>query len=337
MPEAFNCKKLSMWTGTNHMRVIFRIFLVMFAFEVSTLWFSMMKSVARKEFADVPPTRVVPSSPNMGVLRPLTVLIVADRKSQTDYIGNIASMRCMCQLKNYSLVVTDGVIFEECKNIDNIFFMKPCVARAIMRRHTEVDVLFPVDADTAVINPLPEKNKIENYIVNIVNSTEEKDIVFHMRFHNNEIAADSFIVWNTQWSLDFLRDWYEIAYPPTGPTEAAHPGYSGVNHDNGALHWLLLHRLGSQANLLECSKLGKNIDWGMYASFVACVHRSMSLSGCTEGDWNRIAILPHAQVTPPIVCFASLFRLLTVFHRGGSMMDGLQSTNGRGRHSCTMR
>jgi hypothetical protein len=145
-----------------------------------------------------------------------------------------------------------------------------------------------LDGDVAVINPAD--HTIEEYLGNHV-----QDLVLSMRFHNNEFASGHFIVRNSEWGRGFMREWYELLQPGSV--------YNGMNYDNGALHWMLLHRLTSEKERdPRCVSLATSEDSNQpkrqpesYPAFVACVHRNLAATGCRSSLWHRVLVLPHLR------------------------------------------
>jgi hypothetical protein len=150
-----------------------------------------------------------------------------------------------------------------------------------MLAHPEIEWFLVLDGDVAVINPVD--HKVEDYI-----GSGEQDLVFGMRYHNNEIAAAYFMVRNSRYGRDFIEEWYKLA---------DRRSYGGMNHDNGALHWMLLHRLVPPARQdPQCLRLGASTDYlNSYAPFVACVHRHLATTGCDTPLWRHVLIIPYMR------------------------------------------
>ena len=128
-----------------------------------------------------------------------------------------------------------------------------------------------LDGDVAVINPID--HKIEDYLGNRV-----QDLVLSMRFHNNEFASGHYIVRNSAWGRAFMREWYELLMPGSV--------YNGMNKDNDALHWMLLHRLTTdEERSNECVWLGSH--HGAYE-----IHYP---KGCRSALWHHVLVLPHTK------------------------------------------
>jgi hypothetical protein len=171
---------------------------------------------------------------------------------------------------------------DQCNHRDP-FTLKICLTYYALLDHPEIEWLVALDGDVAVINPID--HKIEHYLGNHV-----QDLVLTMRFHNNEFASGHYIVRNSAWGRAFMKEWYELLMPGSV--------YNGMNLDNGALHWMLLHRLTTdKERSSECVWLGSH--HGAYEShypqFVACVHRNLAATGCRSALWHHVLVLPHTK------------------------------------------
>ena len=140
--------------------------------------------------------------------------------------------------------------------------------------HPEIDYIMVLDNDNFVVTPY---HKIESFIA------PKKDIIFAIRFHNNEVMAGNYIIQNTIFSRSFLSDWMNMG---------AGNDYLGMNADNGALHWLLLKILGkstSQKNCYETMRRAHSIP--AYDRFIKCFHQELEHTYCNTTNWSNIAIL----------------------------------------------
>ena len=96
------------------------------------------------------------------------------------------------------------------------------------------------------------------------------------------------------------------------PGLTAPPLLPGYNSDNGALHWLLLHRLwpregGTQGDveLFEAAAaLGRTTGLQdqrpgtvapSYMGFLAAFHDALASTDCVGGDWDHIALYPPGK------------------------------------------
>ncbi|EKX35224.1 hypothetical protein GUITHDRAFT_146635 [Guillardia theta CCMP2712] len=205
----------------------------------------------------------------------MTLFVFADSNSRSSYARNIESLSCYSKLNSFNFVLFRPDSFPQCKEAVGFFFRKVCHVFYYLLNIPADHHVAVLDADTAIVN---FDKKIQAWLVG------NKDIWFYHRFHNNEVMAGNYIVRNTAWSRRFLLDWYML-----------HPGnkheYSGMNADNGALHWLLLHRLVRPVPE-RCRREGKGSD---YPKFVACFHAAANNSGCRGGDWERVGFFRHGE------------------------------------------
>lgn len=210
----------------------------------------------------------------------ITILIIADNASQKHYSVNIATFECYAHLQGYRIEVL-GISPTCLSSTLGFFFQKQCVVHEQMVGSHGSEWFMVLDADVAVVNP---NHRIEDYL------DDSKEVVHFLRFHNNEVMAGGYIVHNAQWGRSYLKEWSGLH-----PGAKEQHGYSGMNADNGALHWMLLHRLAGPMTpgWTECEghgRSGKN-----YAVFVTCFHQVAARTGCSGLDWSHIAILPHGQ------------------------------------------
>jgi len=169
------------------------------------------------------------------------------------------------------------------RNFSNhIFFQRWCTYLEEIEASTDIDWFLTLDGDVAVVN---FNHSIESYIEN------DKDIIHVLREHNNEVMAGYVLIRNSPYGRAYLRDWISLNPDNRGKTH----GFSGANADNGALHWLLLDRLGNSSfeGWDECRKVGG--EPGRYNQFVTCFHDVLKQGHCVGGAWSNIRILPHAS------------------------------------------
>eukprot|EP00960_Hanusia_phi_P072129 767709-Hanusia_phi.AAC.1 len=205
----------------------------------------------------------------------LTMFVFADPTSRQTYARNIESLSCYAKLNGFQFVLFHPDSFHQCKTALGFFFRKVCHVFYFLLDRPANHYVAVLDADTAVVN---YDKKLGDWLVG------NKDIWFYHRFHNNEIMAGNYIVKNTRWSRKFLQDWYLL-----------HPGnkqeFSGMNADNGALHWLLLHRLIREVPE-SCRREGMGSN---YPKFVSCFHAAARNSSCGGGDWDKIGFFRHGE------------------------------------------
>ena len=203
----------------------------------------------------------------------ITMLIIADKSSQQKYQKNIENMRCYAEKHGYGFLVESLSTNCEQNTRGNFFYKKHCTVKEIAEI-TKSQWLFVLDGDNAVVN---FDKKLEEYI------DDSKQVIHGTRFHNNEISAGNYIIRNTDWGRQYLADW----------SSSLDNGFGGMNHDNGALHFLLLNRLSdiSIPGHKECINKGKQTD--DYMKFVSCVHQVLAKTKCQGFQWKHIKIIPN--------------------------------------------
>ena len=82
------------------------------------------------------------------------------------------------------------------------------------------------------------------------------------------------------------------------------PHSLGFNHDNGALHWLLLERFYPRGDthkgdpsLFEAAMEAGRHAWNLqtYYPFLLAFHEALHSTGCTGGEWTHIHIIPPGK------------------------------------------
>lgn len=203
----------------------------------------------------------------------ITILIIVDVKSQNKYKKNIENMRCYANKHQYTFLIEP--ISDKCEKINsgNFFFQKHCTVKQLMES-IKSEWIMVLDADNAVVN---FDKKIEEFI------DESKQVIHGTRFHNNEISAGNYIIRNTDWGRKYLTDWYS----------SLKNGFGGMNHDNGALHWLLLKKLADESipGWSECVNIGKQNK--NYYAFLNCVQVILAATKCQNFEWKHIKIIPN--------------------------------------------
>lgn len=221
----------------------------------------------------------------------IAILVIADEASLAHRLkANVDSMQCLCKLHGYTLhpiavsFRSDPTPHSECSHLSVFHFRKQCEVYHFLLDHPDVDWAVVLDADVVVVNPVD--HKIEDFLGNHV-----QDLIFCMRFHNNEVTSGLYIVRNTEYGRLFVKEWYIL-------DDDRATKYGGYNADNGALHWLLLSRLASDSDSKrKCFELGHSATWEddgkVYPSFIACVHQHFAASKCRGSQWHHVLILPH--------------------------------------------
>ncbi|KAF1768103.1 hypothetical protein GCK72_008064 [Caenorhabditis remanei] len=150
------------------------------------------------------------------------------------------------------------------------FFRRHCVVSKILPKFEAV--LF-LDADIGMVNP---NRKLQEYM------DPQFDIIFYNRHFSAEIATGSYLVKNTPYSIQLLKEFSE--YEKKLPQDSFH------GTDNGAIHLFLAEKLFPH-NLIDlelCRRAWKNsrnvIDLLGYSS---CVRTMFGASS----DFGKVRIL----------------------------------------------
>jgi hypothetical protein len=211
----------------------------------------------------------------------IAILVVnGDLAHATKYQANVHSLKCYSQIHGYAFGLHN--ISQACTIVTHrFFFARHCVVGEQMVAHPEVEWFLVLDADNAVVSP---HLRLEKFIDN------SKDIIHFLRFHNNEVSASSYMVRNTAYGRDYVAAWVGL----NDDAKATH-SYSGMNHDNGALHWLLLHKLACSTTSGWSTCIQKGQAGKDYWAFVRCFHNTLANSKCQGMDWSRIGIIGHGK------------------------------------------
>jgi len=180
------------------------------------------------------------------------------------YAENLQTFHCYQQLHPnivfWAVPSTHTAFDKDCGSV-NQMFKRHCVVASILERNKGlIDLALHVDSDIAVVN-LKAPSNFERFL------PSGRDLALHNRFHNNEVTASSYLVRNTDFSRKFLREWASMYKFP-------------ANADNGALHALLLKRMG----LETCPTQGD------YTVFLLCFQRRVQQSKC-QSDFFRKAVV----------------------------------------------
>lgn len=206
------------------------------------------------------------------------IILVSDLKRQIAFKKMTENMQCYARIHNYTFINTD--IDSACLHINGFFFQKHCTVRKALTKQKTLRYLLVVDGDSFVFDAT---KKIESFII------FGKHLIFSIRFHNNEIMAGTYIVKRSSYSLLFLEEWMNM-----NSVDKEKRDYVGMNEDNGALHWLLLKRLGdpdAQTNCRPHMLAGQRpFDLKIYDAFISCAHFELNKTNCINHHWNKIFI-----------------------------------------------
>lgn len=123
-------------------------------------------------------------------------------------------------------------------------FWRHCAIARWLADHTHIAWLLFVDADIGVINA--------NHLVeDFVPRNGHTDLVFYQRIFNGEIASGSYLVRNSEFSINFLHYWanYEDKLP-----------WSWHGSDNGAIH-VSSNTVWGQKDVEIRGKFQKNLNF----------------------------------------------------------------------------
>ena len=221
-------------------------------------------------------------TPTKGRAATVAMLVVSDAATQQRYVANTRNLATYASSRHYDFDVVD--VSSKCKDtVGNFFFQKHCTVLERMERRDAPEWFVVLDGDAAVVN---SNRTFDDYMV------PSKELLLGLRFHNNEFMAGFYIIRNTEWGRRFIHDWVSLNPKSLQP-------YPGGNHDNGALHWLLLHRLADAgaAGGRSCEGLGRQSSDGLqqYDRFVGCVHRTLARTRCRGYDWSKIGVYPRSK------------------------------------------
>ncbi|CAJ0597050.1 unnamed protein product [Cylicocyclus nassatus] len=166
--------------------------------------------------------------------------IIRNGPEKAKYKTALDSMECYAKKNNYSYLQLHGEDFKAVCGQDDIHFQRHCIVAHILETYNFTWVL-QAEGDIGVVN---EKMKLEVYV------KEHTDIIFYERFFNFEVAAGSYLVRKSTFSIAFLRGWadYSFRIPKTFgllDNEAMHMWFVEVLAPNAPLApvcWLLWRR-----------------------------------------------------------------------------------------------
>ncbi|CAJ0573964.1 unnamed protein product, partial [Mesorhabditis spiculigera] len=132
-----------------------------------------------------------------------SIAIVIIVKAGTSAVQmTIKSIRCYAEVQGYAYFYIDyskNVTLQSMCPQEDFLFTRHCVLTDLMKRVTYDWFLFLGD-DIGVINPV---RRLEEFIP----AEHTVNLVFYNRFYRDEIMADSYLIRNTQQSLEFLTRW----------------------------------------------------------------------------------------------------------------------------------
>eukprot|EP00122_Pirum_gemmata_P000534 Pgem_evm1s476 len=154
-----------------------------------------------------------------------------------------------------------------------------------------------LDADTAILNMT---YNLEDFIY------PGKDIHFYRRVHSTEIAAGNYLLKNTKWTRQFMKEWVDLR----PELRSTHHSFSNNNHDNGALTFLFLQkfvkpqlsnphyntkkaRLAYDLAYQEATKIDEWDSLQQVFSAIRKTNQAFRVTGCPHVTNEHIYIYPY--------------------------------------------
>ncbi|CDW52497.1 DUF273 domain containing protein [Trichuris trichiura] len=163
------------------------------------------------------------------------ILLYTD--SPQRYNVTLYSWHCYAQLHGYKIFVVQSLDSQKaCVSVISLFFRRHCIATVYLE---QVDWLFFVDADSAVINM---SRCLEEFV------DPNYHVVHFERFFSGEVAAGSYFVRNSFEGKSYLAKWYQ--------NESIMRQVNFHNMDNGVLQLIVLSELGVKSSkVAECHQM----------------------------------------------------------------------------------
>lgn len=223
------------------------------------------------------------------------IYTTSDASHLKKYERNLNTMRCYEKShSDYELAIfskSDTHLQHGCGNYD-LMFLRHCMLSNYLDARKDIMAVLVLDSDNAILDT---SKRFESLAI--------KDLNFEIRFHNGEIAASPLILRNTNYTIKFLREWGNMKSFP-------------FNSDNGALHQMILTRLGAKDRCVEQSKhygefrhcfVGvvneRNCDYDFFKNHatVAFPLHTFSYDGwLTKYRYSDKTFIHHAMKNPPI-------------------------------------
>jgi hypothetical protein len=203
----------------------------------------------------VTPTLVVKKL-NIGII------IVSDAKAQQKYEQYSKNIECYAKKHGYTFIVLDPKFYFTCSRLENFYFQKHCAVMNYMMSMSNLTWLLVLDGDTFIVN---SSKLIEEFIPN----NENIHVIHYERFFTGEVVAGAYLIKNHLWSYNYLSTWVNF-YSKIPKT-----GYH--NHDNGALHMILLKMIGKNNQIQsKCySKYLQSTNERNYYKYIRCFRCSI--------------------------------------------------------------
>ena len=209
------------------------------------------------------------------------ILIVADSGAQQSYRPAIRSVQCYGAKHEYPVIVIDPnnatQVPADCNRYNRIMFKRHCIALQLI---AQFDWIAGFDGDVGVVS---SAKCLESLIKPGI------DVVHEERFHNGEVQAGSYLIKNSDFGRQYLREW----------TEYEHALPSGFhNEDNGALHIHLLKNIaGNDTSIVDkCYAMWtQSVDLDSYDRYVGCCMQYISDARFHNKSPSKIRIIRRGQ------------------------------------------
>jgi hypothetical protein len=197
------------------------------------------------------------------IKRPNTgIIIVSDAKAQQKYEQYSKNVECYANKHGYTFKLLDPKFYSSCSHLKNFYFQKHCAVMNYMMPMSNLTWLLVLDGDNFVVN---SSKLIEEFIP----SDENIHVIHYERFYTGEVMAGAYLIKNHPWSHNYLSTWFNF-YSKLPKT-----GYH--NHDNGALHMVLLKMIGKSDDIQsKCYSiyLQSTNEWNYY-KYIRCFRCSI--------------------------------------------------------------